>query len=137
MLIRCSEFRTNPILPHLPAHHVRFSKSVCLSCSIAQNFLAGKQKRRTPYVYRNIEERSYNHCCSRRAMSVTYSKYVSVALVVQHVKRVRRIVICGLFGLTAFFHIFSRHDFREKNIAEHKMCGFDLLYNFRLKHFSF
>jgi hypothetical protein len=39
-------------------------------------------------------------------------------------QRASRIAICGLFGSTTFFDIFSkRHDFREKT-AEQKMCVF-------------
>ena len=35
-------------------------------------------------VKRNIEERSFNNYCSGKAISVTYSKYVFVALVIQY-----------------------------------------------------
>jgi len=59
------------------------------------------------YVYRNIEERSHNHCCSGKALSVTYCECMSVALDIQHATRMRRIVICGLPRFTIFFHIFS------------------------------
>jgi len=33
---------------------------------------------------RNIEARSCNHCCSGKAVSITYSESVFVALVIQH-----------------------------------------------------
>jgi len=36
-----------------------------------------------------------------KAISITYS----LALVIQHVMRLRRIIICGLSGCTIFFHI--------------------------------
>jgi general stress protein CsbA len=35
---------------------------------------------------------------------VTYSEYVSVALVVQHAKHMRRIVICDRSGFIILFH---------------------------------
>jgi len=38
---------------------------------------------------RNIEARSRNLCCHEKALSVTYSAYVPVALVIQHAKRMR------------------------------------------------
>jgi hypothetical protein len=59
------------------------------------------------YVIRNIEARSRNHCCRGKAISITYYECVSVALVIQHAKRMHRIVICGLSGSTIFFHIIS------------------------------
>jgi hypothetical protein len=36
-------------------------------------------------------------------MSITYSEYVSVALVIQHAMRMRHIVICRLSGCTNIF----------------------------------
>jgi uncharacterized protein (UPF0212 family) len=45
---------------------------------------------------------------SGTAVSIGYSGRVFVALRIQHAKRIRRIVICGLFESTAsFFRIIS------------------------------
>jgi len=65
--------------------------------------------RRGFYVERNIEVRSRNNCCRAKAISITYSERVFVALVTQHAKRIRffYIAICGLSGYTAVFYIFS------------------------------
>jgi hypothetical protein len=52
---------------------------------------------------RNIEARSHDHCCHGKAMGITYSECVFVLLIIQHAKRVRHIVICGLSGCTKFF----------------------------------
>jgi len=57
------------------------------------------------YVYRNIEARSCNRCCSGKAVSITYFGYVFVALVIQHAMHMRHIVIYGLPGFTLLFHI--------------------------------
>jgi len=54
----------------------------------------------------NIQKRSYNHFCSGKAISITYSECVSVALVIQHVKRTFPVAICGLSGFTTFSHTF-------------------------------
>jgi hypothetical protein len=60
------------------------------------------------YVKRNIEARSRNHCCCGKAISITYFECVSVALVIQHTKRMRCITfLCGLSGSSILFHIFS------------------------------
>jgi hypothetical protein len=51
--------------------------------------------------------RSRNHCCSGKAVSITYSEYVSGALVIQHAVRMRHIVIRDLSGCTVLFHVIS------------------------------
>jgi len=48
-----------------------------------------------------------NHCCSRKAMSITQPAYVFVALGIQCEMRIRHIVICGLLRSTIFLHIIS------------------------------
>jgi hypothetical protein len=48
------------------------------------------------YVWRNVEARSSNHCCSGKGISITYCECVIVALGFQHAVRVRRIAICAL-----------------------------------------
>jgi hypothetical protein len=72
----------------------------------------------------------------RKALSITYSECVFVALGIQHAMRMRHIVNCALPGSTIFFHkSHQRHDFRKK-VTEHKMRGF-FLSHFCMKHFSF
>jgi hypothetical protein len=41
-------------------------------------------KRQTMYYKRIIGERSPNHCCLGKAISIKYSEWMSVALVIQH-----------------------------------------------------
>jgi len=50
-----------------------------------------KQDRQCTYE-RNNEARSRNHCCRRKAISITYSECVLITLVIQHAKRMRRII---------------------------------------------
>ena len=59
------------------------------------------------YVERNIEASSCDHCCSGKAMSITQSECVFVALGIQYAVRMHRFVICGLPRSALFFHIFS------------------------------
>jgi hypothetical protein len=60
--------------------------------------------RQTMYVKRNNEASSRSHCRAK-AKSIAYSDYVSVAVVIQQAKRMRRIIQPGTF---IFLHIISQ-----------------------------
>jgi len=51
---------------------------------------------------------------------------VSVALVIQHVKHMRRIVVSGVPGSTIFCHLISKMERYSEKITEHKICVFSL-----------
>jgi hypothetical protein len=59
------------------------------------------------YVERHIAALSSNHCCSGKAMNIKYSECVFVSLGIQHVMRIRHIVICDQPRCAIFFHIIS------------------------------
>jgi hypothetical protein len=78
----------------------------------------------------NIAARSPNHLYRGKAISIIYSEYVSVALVIQHAMRMRRtthVVNRGLSGSTIFSHIISQKARFSKNVTEHKMCVLSFL----------
>jgi hypothetical protein len=60
------------------------------------------------YYKRNIGARSRNHCCRGKAVSVTYPECESVALVIQHAKRMRCIILSSVACLTIpfFFSVY-------------------------------
>ena len=59
------------------------------------------------YVERNIEMRSCIYCCSGKVVIITYFECEFVDLGIQHIMRMRHIVICGSPGSTVFLHIVS------------------------------
>ena len=88
-------------------------------------YTLGKQDRQCAYsitlgsvraTISAVEKEKVSHikcvCESARARVCMY-----VALGIQHAKRMRRIAICGLSGLTIFFHIIS-----SEKVTEYKMC---------------
>ena len=60
------------------------------------------------YVSRNTGACSCNHRWSGKAVSITYSECIFLAIVTQHAMRMRHIVICGLSGFKIFLHIISQ-----------------------------
>ena len=71
--------------------------------------------RQAAYVERNADSHSRNNCCNRKAINITYSERVFVALGIQHAVRIFYIFICGLSGFTIFVCISQkRQDFRKK-----------------------
>jgi hypothetical protein len=75
------------------------------------------------YVERDIQVRSCKHCCSGKAISITYSECISVALNIQQEMHMRHIAICGLPRSITFFHITSQITrVFNKHFIQHKMC---------------
>ena len=75
------------------------------------------------YVYRSIEASSRSHSCSGEAESIASSECVCVALVIQHLKFMHRILLPSVACLAVpYFSTLShkRHDFR-KNVVKHKV----------------
>jgi len=71
----------------------------------------------------NIEARSFNHCCSGKAISITYSECVFLVLGIQNATRMHNIIIFDLSGSTAFFTLSHKRMIFEKKLLKTK-CVF-------------
>jgi hypothetical protein len=92
--------------------------------------------RQAMYVQRNIEVRSCKHRCSGKAICITYSECVFVALGIQHSMRMHRILSVLCLGLQYFSTLSDKwHDFRKAAILN--IQSVLIPSKFCLKHFSF
>jgi hypothetical protein len=48
------------------------------------------------FIQAKIQARSCNHCCRGKAISITYTECVSVALFIQHAMRMRSIILSSV-----------------------------------------
>jgi hypothetical protein len=80
---------------------------------------------------------SRNNCFRGKAISVTHSECVSVALFIQHAKRMRRVILSSVAFLTLPYSSTLSHKATTfgRKATEHKMC-FDFLFNFCMKRLS-
>ena len=65
------------------------------------------------YVKRNIEARSCNRCGSVKAISITYSECVSVALVMRHAKRMCCIIFLSVASMALTKYRVIRKSLRD------------------------
>ena len=89
------------------------------------NFLSVNKQQTDSVRISNFEALSCIRCCSRKAVSIKYSKCVFVSLVMQHALLMLRMYwyLWGLSGCSIFFHIILQTAwFSGKQVVEHKMC---------------
>ena len=74
--------------------------------------------------------RSRNHSCRGKATSITYPECVSVALIIQHAKRMRRITrhLWPVWLYHVFPHYFIMTRFSEKIFYRIQNVGFHFLH---------
>jgi hypothetical protein len=92
-----------------------------LSCS--EKYVNGLlQTRRAMYVYRSVQARSFNRCCSGKTVNITYCECMFVAVGTRHLVRIRHIVISDLSRCTVFPYYLIKGTIFENKIFEPKMC---------------
>ena len=82
------------------------------------------------YVERDTQVHSLNHYCIGKAIIITYSVCVFVALGIQHATRMCPVTLSSVAcpGITCFStSSHKRHDFRGGGVTELTVC-FDFLY---------
>jgi hypothetical protein len=89
-------------------------------------------------VLRKVEALSRNHRCRGKAISITYSECVYVALVIQHAKRMRRIILTSVACLAVtYFSTYLIHSTIFGKTLLNIKCVFWFSVQLCMKHFSF
>jgi len=66
------------------------------------------------YIQHNIQVHSCNHCCSGKAIGITYSESAFVTLGIQHAMHMRHSAICGVSSSTIFYYIVIKSTIKKK-----------------------
>ena len=72
---------------------------------------------------RNIEARSRNHCSLGKAINITYSECVSVTLVIQYAKRMRRVILSSVGCLAVTWDLCFWDITQRRVVILYRCCG--------------
>jgi len=75
------------------------------------------------HASRNIEARLLNHSCRGKAIIFNYSQCVSVALVIQHAKRMPHVLLSSVTCLTIIHYCIKGTIFEKEKLLDIK-CVF-------------
>jgi len=116
----------NPIchlLALLGAHHILHVSRIRVNITYS-TIVYFYHDKGSNVLYRNTEASSLDSYCRGKAISITYSECVSLALVIQHAMRMRRItlssVACLVLPNNFFFTVTHKRNDFQKRIIEYK-----------------
>ena len=111
--------------PNIDSQEINKEIYISVYCTLVDG-VNDQQDRRT--YKRNTDERSHNQYCRGKARTMKYSERGSVALLIQYVMRMCRIItpFVALLALTYFSTLSHKiHDFRN-GVIEHKFKSFTI-----------
>jgi hypothetical protein len=82
-------------------------------------------------------ERSCYHCRSGKAINITHTGFVFVAIGTQHVTRMRHVELCDLPGSKIFFHVISqtaRFSNKKSYCTQNAFCVFCANFVWNIAH---
>ena len=96
----------------------------------------------TQLIFKHATQCTYNmifsYVCVKIFIGVLYFLCESVALIVQHAQRMRRVIVSSVacLNIQNFFTLYHKRNFFQNRTIEKNVC-FDFPYIFSLKNFSF
>ena len=122
----------------LTFHEIYFSADKCVSfisgLTTKKPMNYGKITKQEKCLQRKTEMRSCNHCYRGKAMNITYSESVSVALIIQHAPYCR---LWPVRPYNIFPHYLINGTIFEKKKSLNIKCVLISSATFYLKHFPF
>ena len=113
-----------------PKREMKFSKKYWTP-SMWEVILLSKL-RQAAQLERDVEVILHNYCCPGKAISITCSECLSVALVIQHAKRMRSNKAHALCGL----QYFSRLYYKRQEIQKKKLLNIKFVFWISLQNFA-
>jgi len=84
----------------------------------------GLKHKERQHIYAVTQGHSYNHCCCGKVINIKYSECVSVALVIQHAKRMHYAILPTVTPLGIQYFSKLSHNWHNywKKVVGHRMC---------------
>ena len=101
-----------------------------LCSSISVSYRRTEFQQDWQHIQCNINARSCNHCCSEKAIIISYSECVSVLLIIHHAKRMRHII---LLSVAVWLYKFFQYYLTKGMIFRKKVSNIKCVFWFSLQ----